>query len=193
MITIHPKAETKIREENAFELFKHNGLICCVQRMGHSGNLNGYVAITKDHPLFGKLYSDKIKVNEEPKFNGNYIGLLCAAFDDKKEENVYSIDMALNVHGGITFSRAELAGVDKELFGELWWFGFDTAHAGDLRPFQTDIDRKYPLTDEEYRDFEYVKDETKQLAEQLIKIGEGVLAAGCCATLPITVRACGSA
>lgn len=138
MITIHQKAVTKMRQELSFELFKHNGLLCCVQRMGCGGNLNGYVAVTKEHALFGKSYSD--------------------------------IDMALIAHGGITFSRAELPGIDKELFGELWWFGFDTAHAGDLRPFQTDIDRKYPLRNEEYRDFEYVKEQTMHLAEQLTQL-----------------------
>ena len=170
MITIHPKAEEKIRNEQSFELFKYKELICCVCRMARSGNLNGYVAIPKNHKLFGKSYSDKIQLSEEPKFNGNYIGLLSASCREEYKNNIYSIDMALNVHGGITFSSSELAGIDKNLFKELWWFGFDTSHAGDVRPFQTDIDRKYYFNDEEYRDFEYVKNQTKQLAEQLYQL-----------------------
>lgn len=172
MITIHPKAEQKIREELSFEIFKHNELICCVQRMANSGNINGYVSITKEHPLFGKSYADKIQLNKEPEFNGNYIGLLIHSQDEDYKDNIYSIDMALKVHGGITFSRAELSGVDKSLFGELWWFGFDTSHAGDLRPYQTAIDRKFPISEEEYRDFDYVKNETKSLAEQLTQLSQ---------------------
>ncbi len=167
MVTIHPSAENKLREELSFELFKHNGLLCCIQRMGHSGNINGYVAVSKEHPLFGKKYSDKIKTDKEPVFNGNYIGLLSTSMDKERDENTYSIDMALKVHGGITYSQDGLSGIEDGLFGELWWFGFDTAHAGDVRPFQTDIDRKYPIRENEYRDFEYVKNETKELAKQL--------------------------
>lgn len=171
MITIHEKAEQMIRDENNFELFRHNGLLCCVQRMGWSGNLNGYVAVTKEHPLYGKEYGDSVIVEnvEEVEFNGNYIGLLCRAADDLPP-NMLSIDLAINVHGGITFSKGTLNGIEDGLFGELWWFGFDTAHAGDLRPFQTDIDRRFDSASyEEYRDFAYVKNETKSLADQLLK------------------------
>ncbi len=165
MITIHPEAE-KMMKEPSFEIFKHEGFLCCIQRMNWSGNINGYVAVTKDHPLFGKNYLDKIQLKESPLFNGNYIGLLCATLGDD-EENVYSINMALNVHGGITYSQSELNGIENDLFGELWWFGFDTSHSGDLKPYQNDIDRKYQHEGDEYKDFEYVKEQTQQLANQL--------------------------
>ncbi len=170
MITIESNVAERLTKEQNFRIFKHNNLICCIQRMRWSGNLNGYVAVSKDHALFGKKYSDKIKVNEEPKFNGNYIGLLCTALDIDKEENTYSIDMAIDVHGGLTYSENELNGIDKELFGELWWFGFDTLHSGDLKPFQTEIDKRFPHSNDVYRDFEYVEKQTIQLAEQLYKL-----------------------
>ncbi len=165
MITIHPQAESMLKEPS-FKLFKHEGFICCIQRMNWSGNLNGYVAITKDHPLFNKKYSDEIKLKKEPEFNGNYIGLLQAATKDR-QENIWSIDMALNVHGGITYSSSELNGIDKDILGELWWFGFDTAHSSDLKPYQNEIDRKYQHEGDEYKNFDYVLNETKKLAEQL--------------------------
>ena len=47
---------------------------------------NGYVAIPKEHPLYGKHYSDKVKIKNPDKvrFNDNYIGLLCVDSDDFK-------------------------------------------------------------------------------------------------------------
>ncbi len=132
------------------------------------GNLNGYVAVGKDNALFGKSYSEQILLDKEPVFNGNYMGLLSHSLDESKD-NLWSIDMAINVHGGITYSANSLYGIEDGLLGELWWFGFDTAHAGDLKPFQNDIDRKYQHYYDEYRDFEYVKKETISLAEQLSK------------------------
>lgn len=172
MITIHENAE-KILNEPCFEIFKSNGLLCCIQRINWAGNLNGYVAVSKEHPFYGKDYSDNIVVEdvEEIPFNGNYIGLLCRSTKDLPN-NMIGIDLALNVHGGVTFSRDSLNGIEDNIFGELWWFGFDTAHAGDLKPYQTDIDRKYPHSQDEYRDFEYVKEQTILLADQLSKYGQ---------------------
>lgn len=174
MITIHPKAEKQFSEESNFEIFKHGGLICCVIRISHSGCLNGYVAVNKEHPLFGKKYGDKIKLDKSPKFNGNYIGLLISLLKEDYKENLYSLAMAINVHGGLTYSSDTLHGIDKDLFGELWWLGFDTMHSGDLKPLQSDIDRKYMHSEsrDEYRDFEFVKEQTKSLAEQLINFSK---------------------
>lgn len=170
MINIHSSVENQILNEPSFWLFKHKGLLCCVKRNYNCGNLNGYVAIDKDHGLYGKNYSDTIQLPQSPKFNGNYIGLL-GIDDEEAKENIYSIDMAIDVHGGITFAADNLYGIEKNIFGDLWWFGFDTAHAGDLKPFQTDIDRKYSYHDDSvYRDFEYVKSETIKLADQLIDL-----------------------
>lgn len=167
MLTIPTKIEIKLIKEPMFQLFTHNGLLCCIQRMSWSGQLNGYVSISEKHPLFGKRYSDKINLSKEPEFNGNYIGLLCSALDPNREEDEFSIDMALDVHGGITYSSGSLNGLKADIFKNLWWFGFDTLHAGDLKPFQSEIDLEYPISSDEYRDFEYVKSETIKLADQL--------------------------
>src|SRR5438309_4447716 len=82
--------------------FVSNGLDCKIV-LGPVGALNGYVAIPKDHPLFGKDYSQS--VCDHP---GCY---------------KHSIESLINVHGGITYS-----GKDEDGF---WWFGFDTAHSSD--------------------------------------------------------------
>jgi hypothetical protein len=169
--TINPKC-IKLLEELNFKLFRHQDLLCCVSRLGWSGHLCGYVAVDEHHPFFSKDYSDNVVVGniEEVAFNGNYIGLLCHTFSDKPN-NVLSLDLALNVHGGITYAKKKIAQIDENVFGNLWWFGFDTAHSGDAKPYLSEIDRKFPLhhEDEKYRDFNFTMEETKKLAEQLAK------------------------
>lgn len=167
MTSIHEKIESKYLKEPVFELFLHNNLLCCIMRMPWSGNYNGYVAVESGHPLHGKNYDDKVCLAKGPEFNGNYIGLLCASANDDHQLNIYSIDVALKVHGGITYSQKGLSGIDDNVFPDRWWFGFDTSHAGDLKPLQGEIDMRYSSMDVEYRDFEYVKEQVKGLAEQL--------------------------
>jgi len=106
------------------------------------GLYNGYVAVYKDHPLFGKEYDDRIELPEATrkkiKFNGNWLGLIA---ESGKEDEKISLDMVVEVHGGITYadsgeSFTNLSGTPEgrglNKLNEDWWiFGFDTAHAGD--------------------------------------------------------------
>lgn len=171
MLTIHPKAESLFTNETVFKLFKHADLICCIQRNMWGGNYNGYVAVNEGHPFYGKGYDTLVHVNdtEAIQFNGNYIGLLLAAASPETEVGLLRLDTAINVHGGITYADKDLNGIENGFFGNVWWFGFDTAHSGDLRVYQTDTDRKFPMNHDEYRDLAYVTAETQQLAEQLSK------------------------
>lgn len=170
MITIDDKIAVKLLSEPTFQLFKSHGFFCCVYRMGFNGALNGYVAVPETHSLYGKDYSDKVVLKEsaELKFNGNYIGLLCTD-PNEAESGIWSLDMAINVHGGLTFAADSLYGVEDSVLGNLWWFGFDTSHSGDAKPYHDEIDRKFKsLRDtEQYRDFDYVKEQTISLAQQL--------------------------
>ena len=59
---------------------------------------------------------------------------------ENKNKNFVSINILLNVHGGITFSdfvndklleKAEFIGTEKSLNDKYWVFGFDTVHFGD--------------------------------------------------------------
>lgn len=79
-------------------------------------------------------------------------------------------EVIAEVHGGITYARGELLGIEDAVLGKLWWFGFDTIHAMDLKAFQNDIDRNFQRPDgyDVYRNFAYVKEETIHLAEQLL-------------------------
>lgn len=115
-----------------------------------SGNLCGYVAVAKDHPMHGNnaLYSDGSQ----------------EALGD------------LNVHGGITYGAAcggHICHVPEP--GEpddVWWLGFDCAHSGDWRwndaaPYLKGCREPHPNGYSQYRDLAYVTAEVESLAAQL--------------------------
>jgi len=101
------------------------------------GHYNGYVAIDRSHKFFGKSYDDYVKVDNagEVKGNGNSLGVFL--LDEKKfKNNELTIDLVINVHGGITYSeKGDSQSVIGKAFNEsidgMWVFGFDTAHFGD--------------------------------------------------------------
>lgn len=85
------------------------GLPCLIVRGPHGG-LCGYVGVSRSHPGFGQ---------------------------DSSHESVYNVD----VHGGLTFAdkcSGDHHGICHTVeCGEddnVWWFGFDCAHLGDLTP-----------------------------------------------------------
>jgi len=98
-----------------------------ILRMG-MGHLCGYVGITEAHPLHGCTYStrkpefskliDGVKVADWPGALP-YIPIFC-----QLEGEDYSLDVCIPVHGGITYGS-------KGNDNDLWWLGFDCAHAED--------------------------------------------------------------
>ena len=84
------------------------------------GYANGYVAIDTDHPLYKKNYSDTIKVTDKAniKFNGNYIGMLALACNSDIQEDELPIDMAIDVHGGLTLSDSFIRLASQDII----WF-----------------------------------------------------------------------
>ena len=124
------------------EEFEHAGLKCLIQRSPSVGVLCGYVGIPPEHPLYGKGFI-RTGINE-----------------------------VLDVHGGITFAEAG----DGDRWSEgLWWIGFDCAHEGDLIPTFDVLftlshllcEGHYEVDGEVYRNIDYVREQTKKLAEQL--------------------------
>lgn len=65
-------------------------------------------------------------------------------------------DVDVDVHGGLTFSGTQ----DGE--GDVWWLGFDCAHAGDLVPGHV-----VNTPGATFKDLGYVRDQCRLLAEQL--------------------------
>ncbi len=108
----------------------------CVLHRGGGRAWCGYVGVGKDHPWYEKDYDD----------------------------------VAADVHGGLTYAehcQGCICHVVKE--GEednLWWLGFDCAHAGDLLPLDVLLRINGIEPYGTYRDVAYVEAETKNLAEQ---------------------------
>ena len=113
---------------------------CIAVRQRHSGHWCGYVGVEPDHPAFGKGYDD----------------------------------LDCTVHGGLTYADSCQADRPEEIAvchvpapGEpdnIWWLGFDCAHADDLMP------KYYAMgygSSGTYRTLQYVQDECRNLAKQL--------------------------
>lgn len=118
--------------------FVASGFPCLMQRHVKYGNWCGYVAVPPGHPAHGKDYND----------------IVC------------------RVHGGLTYGslcEGHICHVPKP--GEpdnVFWLGFDCAHAGDFSPGMNQSYAK--LIGETYRDEAYVEAETRALATQLAKM-----------------------
>lgn len=117
-------------------------LDCMIQR-NHMGALCGYVGVGPDHPCHGKGY-----------------------FTDEGEPDV-------EVHGGLTYAAAcEEDGLichvpEPDRPADIWWFGFDCAHAWDIVPHMAKVYPDLIFHDSTYKDIDYVAAEVTSLARQL--------------------------
>jgi hypothetical protein len=144
-------------------------LDCLIVR-GSMGALCGYVGVPPEHPWHGKGYSECLK-------------------DDCTEEWCYehSPNAGVRVHGGLTFASACSESEDPSRWichvplpgrpHDVWWFGFDCAHSGDLTLYDVAKaqaeNNRYPWTlrpEDEYRDIAYVQGEVTRLARQLAAV-----------------------
>lgn len=117
----------------------------------------GYVGVSKEHPLYRVRYNEPTEhllplPDDEPVGRRGIIPLLC--WD--KEKGV-TPDIAFDVHGGVTYSGP----LDGHILdSDLWWFGFDCAHAGDALRETDSVG--------EFRSVEYCFEECESLARQLV-------------------------
>jgi hypothetical protein len=131
------------------------GLDCLIVRQRGGGYLCGYVGVPPEHPWHGVDYDGCLEGCGER---------WCSHGPDSK----------VDVHGSLTFAAACRESDDPSRGichipepgrpDDVWWFGFDCAHAFDLEPAR-DIS-----FDSMYRDFDYVKSECERLAEQLAEV-----------------------
>ncbi len=123
------------------EEFTQSGLHCLLHR-APLGHWCGYVAVPPRHPLHNKEWD-----------HGD-------------------CESKLEVHGGLTYSEMCTGPVcHVPPPGEpenVWWFGFDCAHSGDLIPSMaiSIVTGKWKEYDT-YRDINYTREQTKHLARQL--------------------------
>ena len=136
------------------------GLPCLVVR-GPSGALCGYVGVSSKHPWYEIDYS------------------ICTT-QCGEDWCEHSPGCRIDVHGGLTFSSkcAETNDPSKHIChvvdagedDDVWWFGFDCAHYGDLCP---KYEHQLPYSwDDWYKDFGYVKGQVAKLAGQLASVGD---------------------
>jgi hypothetical protein len=140
----------------------------------HSGAWCGYVGVTEGHPFFRTGY--------------DACGLDKACNPD---DYTYSCEHTPNrhveVHGGITFADScqetedPAQGICHVPFAgrpdDVWWLGFDCAHAMDLVPGTRSFMQGFLTTmlegggyGDTYRDRAYVEEEVRSLAAQLKEI-----------------------
>lgn len=156
----YPQGPWSDEPDKAQWIDEATGLDCLIVRNG-MGALCGYVGLPPEHPWHRKGYSE------------------CLKGSDCGEDWCYehSPDGAVRVHGGLTFasscSEERVEGIchvpQPGRPHDVWWFGFDCAHAGDLTPASA----KHGLriyADDTYRDVAYVKAECASLAQQLAAV-----------------------
>lgn len=135
------------------------GLDCLMVR--HDlGHWCGYVGVPPEHPFHGVHY-DKCRLPCE---------------HDHVEAWDYCDDAYISVHGGLTYSDfcQEFSGGDHSRGvchipepgrpANVWWLGFDCAHAGDQSP---GMPRLGVMLGGTYKDQPYVEQNVRELAEQL--------------------------
>lgn len=168
---------------------KATGLTCLILR-GPTGALCGYVGVPETHPGYRIAY-DGTTATEHEEWHSQ-----CRKYMKENSPDFTKINFPpspdtvpgigeaiekITVHGGLTF-----AGFWTGEVPDLWFFGFDCAHSGDLCPGMgatlklIDIDqgttrRERYNFDDTYRDIEYVKVECADLAAQLAAIGDSAL------------------
>lgn len=150
------------------EEFEHAGMACVIHR-GPVGAWCGYVRVPGGHRLHGVNYDDMVSGPPtaciERSIDGEKIGfitLMTASIGVDKASNSYRLDLLIDAHGGLTFSRPHAPGRDK-VDGE-WWLGFDCSHAGDACP---GVRGYLSHADEQYRDAEYARGICRSIAEQI--------------------------
>jgi hypothetical protein len=151
-------------EDHAVWVDPTTGLDCMINR-GPSGALCGYVGVPPSHPWHGRDYNDV---------------------------DVIHVD----VHGGLTYAAAcdednDICHIPEDgREAEIWWFGFDCAHFGDVTPrMDADMRKMNERLKAEskpalrrravvwrvaraYKDWAYVMGECTDLAKQLAEVKE---------------------
>lgn len=148
----------------------------CVVVMTEMGHRCGYVGIPNTHVLYGKYYSDTIGKFSDIKENNiekmSPINVMLLAFEQPEDDSPVRIDCYFNVHGGITYAGEG----DYPVKSDLWWFGYDCAHAGDAKDIKAIQDERLREIEAEFKNYgvvrtlDYCINECKSLAEQLKQI-----------------------
>lgn len=121
---------------------------CLAIRDMGMGVWKGFVAVDKDHFLYGKTIEEMLT---EPVMR----------------------DIFIAVYGGLS-GAGRLPAKYKEFAKDYWWIGIETAHGGDLMPLLK-IDNSDPnmaklISTQTYKDFSFIRKETNKLAKLISKL-----------------------
>lgn len=178
---INPELREIMSKEPMFELFKHADYYCVIQRHNYFGNYLGYVGVDENHPCYNLSYDGTTSEEFDKRMN-EFRNKLSTATEAKDIPGAFSgmsqpteyytfggIKIQnVDVHGGITYAKGTLHGINDDILDKLWWFGFDTLHPGDMHLFINSLTSSF--NEGTYKDLEYTRKEVKSLAEQLKQI-----------------------
>lgn len=99
----------------------------------------GYIAVPKTHVTYGKTYREQLNSITQSQADTTSLGnkspmLLLTAVcgsDDEFNSVRRSLDIIIEVHGGITYNSNSVDSNYPVEADGLWWFGYDCNHFGD--------------------------------------------------------------
>lgn len=110
----------------------------CIMLRQQDGTISGYVSVPPHHPLFG-YQADAVPVAISSTVHGGLTyGKACEVnrFDrkawGKPREERYTVCHVTHVR--LVQKYRTVQTTEDEFHEDLWWFGFDTSHPGDLVP-----------------------------------------------------------
>jgi len=136
----------------------------------------GYVGVPVNHPFHGKGYSEQLpeistEATQVPIGKKSFLLALTAGVNSDGPEAIRrSLDVAVDVHGGLTYADGS-ANYPVDNSDNLWWFGFDCAHYRDapIEPGPND----YNDPEASVKTLEYVMTECENLAKGIQKFAYG--------------------
>jgi hypothetical protein len=171
-----------------FDFISDEGLRCVGLALTH-GHRCGYAAVPEGHVLYGVRYGDTLPdavafVTEELLQGADisHRGVM-PMFIAALSGNINRLDVVIDVHGSLTFSKpSDEHNYPAPSTEKVWWFGFDCGHSGDGKDFSIMDDstremyesRPFLFSEGPIRSAEYVKQHCRLLARQLWYIGQMV-------------------
>lgn len=137
--------EGKWKLEPDFCKWTSFNLVCLVFRDMSLGIWKGWVGLPSNH-LFFKKTVDKILDYDQV------------------------LDLFFSVHGGIS-KAGYLPYKYSNHSDDLWWIGIETCHSEDFMPL-AELENKNDSAKQVYKDFSFIRRETKKLAKFLSLIKE---------------------
>jgi len=137
MLTIIDEIPANTRYTVESSWITEAGLPAVIVMSKRSGHRCGYVAVPKTSPLYGVSYSEQIpqitkEMTEQTTLGAKspILAITAGCGADDEDSLRRSLDIIIDVHGGLTYSGGS-DGYPVKLSEPGWWFGYDCDHYGD--------------------------------------------------------------